>query len=207
MAIVRRRQNPPEFKSYKSYKKYLRIDFRYRCAYCRMHEYTLAGLSNFGVDHFEPKSKARHLACAYKNLYYCCNECNRIKRDVWPTGAERARGYRFADACSEIIYGEHLKCHFNGKLEALTTVGDYTEQRINLNREDLRRLREDRNIALRTIRESRNALRDSTPLPKKFKRYFDAQQTALELLIRLYLNPPTPPGRKQLRQKRAGARR
>jgi len=204
MAIVRRRQNPPEYRSYKSFKKHLRVDFRYRCAYCRMHEYTLAGWSNFGVDHFEPKSTAPHLKCAYKNLYYCCNECNRNKRDTWPTAAQRAKQYRFADPCLEVIYGKHLKCHFDGTLEALTRVGTYTEERIILFREDLKHLREDRNRALRTIRESRNALRGAPPVPEMFQRYFDAQQTAIDLLIRLYLNPPT--SRKELRRKRVGSK-
>lgn len=169
-----------------------------------MHEYTLAGWSNFGVDHFQPKSKAKALECAYENLYYCCNECNRIKRDVWPTDAQRMQGYRFADACLEVIYGKHLKCKFDGTLVPLTRVGKYTEERIDLNREYLKQLRRDRNEALVAIRKSRNVLRSS---PFISPEVLDAQKKTVELLVRLFLNPPTPPGRKELSRKRAKFRR
>jgi hypothetical protein len=170
-----------------------------------MHEYTLVSFSNFGVDHFRPKSKAKRLKCVYQNLYYCCNECNRNKRDTWPNDTEKARGYRFADACSEVIYGKHLKCHFDGTLEWLTPVGEYTDERIILYREDLRRLREDRNKALKMIREFRNISRRSVPLTLELA---DLHKRALEFFIRLYLDPPPAhPSRRALRRKRAKSRK
>lgn len=164
-----------------------------------MHEYTLADASNFGVDHFEPKSKAHLLECAYKNLYYSCNICNRIKRDTWPTNAQIAQGFRFVDVCSEVIYGKHLRCKFDGTLEALTKAGEYTEERIDLNRPDLKELRKDRNEAMHEIRELRRFLRGSPSLPEEV---LNALRALMEKSIRRFLSPPTPPGRKQLRQKR-----
>jgi len=35
---------------------------------------------NFGVDHYRPQSISQfaHLKCDYRNLYYCCGNCNSL---------------------------------------------------------------------------------------------------------------------------------
>lgn len=138
MPRVVREQKPPELSDYRRYKRYLRLDFRYRCAYCNIPERRNGPSRNYAVDHFRPKSRPEfaHLRTAYSNLYYVCFACNDYKGNHWPSPGENALGERFLDPCED-DFMEHLVVADDGSLTPLTPVARYFARRLNLNRETL----------------------------------------------------------------------
>lgn len=144
-----RAQTPPVYTDHLSYRPFLRIDFRERCAYCERTEVWLGGTDFFTVDHFRPRSKFPELSFHYPNLYYACGKCNQHKANTWPNENLSAKGFRLSDPCEEDMYSEHLRELEEGTLESLDNCGRYTCDHIRLNRPDLsqwRRLR--RQIAI-----------------------------------------------------------
>lgn len=101
MPRVVRKQRPPDLIDYRKYKRYLRLDFERRCAYCHIPELRYGTPGNYAVDHFRPKSKPefRRLTCQYSNLFYACRDCNLYKGSTWPGIALRRRGAHFLDPC------------------------------------------------------------------------------------------------------------
>lgn len=83
MVLKRRTQNPPPYSEYSSYKKYLRLEFDHRCAYCDIHEAEDGGSKKFHVDHYLPKSIFPEKCCEYANLFYSCADCNSLKGNYW----------------------------------------------------------------------------------------------------------------------------
>jgi uncharacterized protein (TIGR02646 family) len=81
---ITRTQSPPEYTSYKPYKRWLRREFSRKCVYCQDAD-TLDRHDKFGVDHYRPQSQFPELAAAYSNLFYCCNTCNSRKKNFWPS--------------------------------------------------------------------------------------------------------------------------
>ena len=131
--MILRRQKPPKFTDYRKYKPFLRIDFEYRCAYCGITEYRWGSERNFAVEHFRPKSRFKHLAAVYSNLYYACNRCNDFKGNTWPTAVEVKLGRAWADPCLCDVYVDHLRELPDGRLQPLTPVGEYTAEHLLLN--------------------------------------------------------------------------
>jgi uncharacterized protein (TIGR02646 family) len=124
---------------YRRFRPYIREDFDECCAYCLLHERLAGGAENFELDHFKPKSRYPDLTHVYENIYYSCHPCNNIKRDIWPTDELRAKGYRFVDHCYD-----DFSTHFtevDGRWEPLTPAGDYSQERLRLNREHLIKIR------------------------------------------------------------------
>ena len=143
---IRRQESPPAMRGrvgYRNAEPYLRRDFAYRCAYCRVHEQQMGGPQAFCIDHFKPRSRGG-LVNDYKNLYWACIPCNMIKHDKWPTREQRRRGYRFADPCSEEDGGVHFVESDNGLLQPLTPCGEYHVSMLRLNRPWLQELRRER---------------------------------------------------------------
>lgn len=65
-------------------KMYLRNDFRFECAYCRMREQDtgVLGEDNFEKDHFVAKASGVDIDLdAYDNMIYSCSKCNGNKSD------------------------------------------------------------------------------------------------------------------------------
>lgn len=94
----------------------------------------------FTIDHYEPRSARSDLEDEYSNLMYACDECNTRKGDRCPPDNARANGYRFFRPDVD-VYQEHFGK--NGiRLKHKTTVGEFTIDAIDLNRQTLRRLRE-----------------------------------------------------------------
>ena len=94
MAVFCRRETPPgPFQHYSAYRPYVREDFSECCAYCLLSEFLRAGLENFELDHFRPKSlpEFAHLVNDFYNLYYACHPCNHIKGNRWPDPGLAAR--------------------------------------------------------------------------------------------------------------------
>lgn len=128
--IFSRSVPPRVYADYTRYRPLLRADFRYRCAYCLMHEFHLGGEAGCDIDHHRPRNGPRarpDLVNVYENLYWCCRECNQNKGDEWPTPEQYAAGRRFLDPCrEEDDHDLHWRTLPDGSLEPLTPAGEYT---------------------------------------------------------------------------------
>ncbi len=157
--MIVRRQKPRVYNDYKSYKRYLRIDFDSRCAYCGITEYRWGSDRNFVVEHFRPRRWFKHLETAYANLYWACNRCNDIKSDTWPTPEEEQLGYGWVDPCSPDVKGGHWIELSDGNLDPRTRQGEYTVEGLWLNlrsylvrwRKERRDLLDDIDATLKTV--------------------------------------------------------
>jgi hypothetical protein len=145
MARFPRSQEPPSFGDYTKYRPWLRLDFRYRCAYCERTESYLRGEEAFEIDHFKPR-RFNELLAFYQNLYYCCQKCNRYKSSTWPSDKELSEGFRFSDPCAEDMYVAHFREAADGQLEALTNCGRFTNVHIRLYRPSLVKWRQAKRI-------------------------------------------------------------
>ena len=152
--ITVRRERPPRLGEPRAYKWYLRRDFRYRCAYCTIHEAENQGHESFEVDHFRPTVRFPSLRMAYRNLYYAGRICNTWKGPVWPSPGGQRRGERFVDACAEDPEGHWVEGD-DGILVGSTPTGHYTIRHANLNRPQLLALRRARRQTERDFREQR----------------------------------------------------
>ncbi len=101
MAKKVRTEQPPKYKSYKSYKPYLRRDFDHTCVYCGVWESEMGGKKSFHIDHYRPKEKPqfKHLIAEYSNLLYSCRDCNEFKDDYWPNPIQWLLEQIFIDPC------------------------------------------------------------------------------------------------------------
>lgn len=118
------------YRDYTRYRELLRSDFQYRCAYCLIPEYHNGGSANFAIDHFLPVRGVfgrPDLEANYRNLYWCCLECNQNKADQYPDPRQEAQGYRWIDPCE--AWGDHsLHWQFDaaGEVHWLSPAGEYT---------------------------------------------------------------------------------
>lgn len=141
--LVVRSEVPPG-REYVNYKRWLRQDFFYSCAYCTMSEAEAQAI-RFVIDHYEPVSARPDLKDVYDNLMYCCDECNVRKGDRCPPPSARSNGFRFFRP-DEDRYEDHFKLK-SQRLESLSNVGEFSIHALDLNRALLRRLRELRDRA------------------------------------------------------------
>lgn len=119
---------------------YVRQRAYFACEYCGVSE-TDTG-SELTIDHFQPHTKGGQ--DDVDNLLYCCARCNQYKADYWP-----------AEANNPVLWNprqESFETHFlmfsDGKLYAITAIGEFTLNRLRLNRPPLiqHRLRKQRYI-------------------------------------------------------------
>ncbi len=110
---------------YRKFKKYLRLDFERRCAYCHIPETRYGPSRNFTVDHFRPKSLYPQLIRTYRNLYYACACCNSFKGPV---------DGPFLDPCLEQYPHHFMVIADTGQAEPRTARGSYFIEHLNLNR-------------------------------------------------------------------------
>ncbi len=133
------RSEPPPGLPYGDYRRFLRTDFVYSCAYCTMTE-AEAQAVRFTIDHYEPQTARPDLAGSYLNLMYCCDECNTRKGDRSPPEIARAAGVRFFRPDND-NFEDHFE--LSGiRLIPKSPAGDYSIDALDLNRLSLRRLRE-----------------------------------------------------------------
>ena len=135
MSIIIRKEKPPKFNNYKKYKKYLRKDFSYRCAYCSIHEGENGSHHNFVCEHFKPKSKMefRHLKNTYENLLYSCQTCNRLKGKTWPSILMITNGFFFLNPCDVDFENYFYLDKTNFQLIPKSDAAKYTMEKIHLN--------------------------------------------------------------------------
>lgn len=127
-------------RGYRAFRENVRRDFRRTCAYCLLEEIWAAGLENFEIDHFRPKSLFPRLENSYYNLYWACHVCNRLKRNHWPLPELAEQGYMFVDLC-ESTFEEHFALLETGEWQAKTKAAEYTLDLLRLNRPHLVALR------------------------------------------------------------------
>lgn len=129
---------------YTEYRPFLRKDFYWSCAYCTRTEGE-ASTIRFTIDHYEPQTLSPALVNDYSNLLYCCDTCNLRKGSIYPPANALAAGVRFFRPDTD-IHEDHFESaglRINGK----TKIGEFTIDNIDLNRLDLRRLRQIREKA------------------------------------------------------------
>jgi hypothetical protein len=140
-----RQHRPAPARPPTEYRECLRLEFRFTCVYCLSVETEVAPGARYGgfeIEHFRPIKRFGKLRCVYVNLLWACQECNRAKRESWPTDDEIARGQRFVDPCVEPL-GAHLRLAAD-RVEALTAAGEFMITEINLNSACHRRRRSQR---------------------------------------------------------------
>lgn len=128
-------------KDYHKYQDVLRFDFYYACAYCSITEIEATGIG-FEIDHYFPKEKFPSLKSDYSNLMWSCRICNRYKSDYHPDAEDLRNGYVILriDKCDP---RDHLELDHDAMLfKSKTTTGEFNIQRLELNRKQLRRLRQ-----------------------------------------------------------------
>ncbi len=114
----------------------MREDFSRQCGFCLFSELLAGGEENFELDHFRPRHRFPELLNDFYNLYYSCRPCNHIKRDAWPSKVLEEQGIRFVDLCKE-DFESHFTIEKNGVWHGLTDPGEYTIDKLNLNRRHL----------------------------------------------------------------------
>jgi hypothetical protein len=161
MALRVRGSSPPQYKRYQSYKRHLRVDFEYECAYCNIHENEVGGPRFFTVEHYCPKAddKFPHLATVYSNLLYGCQVCNPFKLDDWPSDNPIADDTGYLDPCKH-DFDEHFEPHRGFRVRGLTGPGKYMVERLHLNRAQLRKMRMLRRRAERQHKREIELLRE-----------------------------------------------
>ncbi len=124
---------------YPKYKPYLQRDFFYSCAYCTICESEATAI-RLTIDHYEPKTARPDLVNDYSNLMYACDCCNQRKGNRCPPPSARAAGIRFFRPDND-LRTDHFQ--LNGmRLDAKSEIGDYSIEAIDLNRLELRKLRD-----------------------------------------------------------------
>lgn len=142
--MIVKRIPAPKLMSYRGYRKYLRLTFSCRCAFCTIHEGDLGGLRFFTIEHLVPQSRDTTLQHQYSNLLYACDECNALKGGDWHTGDPVITGRGYLDPCVH-DYDLYFKVWNDGVMEGLAPVADYMIEHLWLNRRFLITLRLERN--------------------------------------------------------------
>jgi hypothetical protein len=137
-AIVVRAKVEPK-KDYREYREELRFDFWYSCAYCTMTELESRGIG-FDIDHYYPRKTHPQLINEYENLMWSCQRCNRCKSDFSPDEEDILVGNVIIrpDRDDPREHYELRQCFLEGK----TPTGNFNIEWLDLNRQQLRRLRE-----------------------------------------------------------------
>jgi hypothetical protein len=135
---------------YGDYEDELRVDFWYSCAYCSICEAEAQGLA-FGIDHYESKKARSDLLTVYSNLMYACTLCNSFKWKYHPPVSARALGFRFFKADVDDA-SEHFDI-VGDEIVGKTPTGEFTKETLNLNRDQLVRLRALRRKLARSVEQ------------------------------------------------------
>jgi hypothetical protein len=79
----RRRHGPRGYVDYRSFKEWLRDEFRFTCAYCLCRECWFPSPADaFSTDHVIPQSADESRIRDYDNLVYACTRCNARKQNA-----------------------------------------------------------------------------------------------------------------------------
>jgi len=106
-----RRHGPKGYNAYESFRPWLRDEFTFRCVYCLDRERWTR--STFHLDHVVPQAIRPEKSLEYDNLVYSCAKCNLAKG-----------GTRLPLGPDEVAFGQALKVEDDGRIVALTPVGE-----------------------------------------------------------------------------------
>jgi len=101
----------------------------FRCKFCGVRETDVGG--TLTIDHYQPRSRGG--SDNLENLIYACTCCNQYKQDYWSTDESLQKLW---NPRSE-NYNKHFIELEDGQFLALTTTGEFTCQRLRLNRPPL----------------------------------------------------------------------
>jgi hypothetical protein len=132
----------------------VRLAYKYRCGYCSVQEEETGG--KLEIDHFHPRSRGG--GDDLGNLVYCCPICNRLKGDFWPEGNHLTSTHRLLHPTRDNLT-DHLREEEDGRLVALTEIGQFHITRLHLNRLPL--------VALRRARRERAQLRHNLSIAQE----------------------------------------
>lgn len=101
----------------------------FACEFCGVSEIDVGG--QLTIDHFQPKSKGGK--DSLENLLYSCIRCNQYKQDYCPTKADDLSLWNPRQEAASI----HFLELDDGNLLPLTPTGEFTINRLRLNRSPL----------------------------------------------------------------------
>jgi HNH endonuclease len=129
---------------------------RFACEYCGVTETDTGGVLT--LDHFQPRS--RDGTDALDNLLYCCFRCNLYKADYWPLRPDDPVLWNPRQEAREA----HLLLLSDSRLYPITSTGEFTLERLRLNRPALiayrmhRRLQGEEELLLMRYRDTLSLL-------------------------------------------------
>ena len=179
-----RTHKPTRQREHISYRACLRLEFAYTCAYCLSLEAEVAAGAVHGlfeVEHFKPVARFGSLRTIYTNLLWSCRACNLAKSSTWPDPTEEARGERWVDPTVEAL-GSHLSLT-GDSVQALSAAGDYMIDELNLNSQEHRTRRQDREKALALWQALQSAIAVGISDPTEKAAMEEEAQRCLELVL------------------------
>jgi len=138
-----RRHGPSGYKTYESYRKWLRDEFLFRCVYCLHRERWDTRGATFHVDHLIPVSVDPLKKTDYSNLLYACGTCNEAKNNL----------LGIPDPCTT-AFADCLRMRDDGQFVALNRAGEALVQILRLNKRTSLDTRQRWIRALGAIREA-----------------------------------------------------
>ncbi|HEV3079150.1 MAG TPA: HNH endonuclease signature motif containing protein [Gemmataceae bacterium] len=153
----------------------VRARARYACEYCSVTETDSGG--PLTTDHFQPRSRGG--SDGFENLLYCCFRCNLYKADYWPLQAGDASLWNPRQEARDV----HLLLLADGRLYPTTVTGEFTLNRLRLNRPALVAHRSRRRLQMeqeRLLTRYRDMLRALEELRKQEMTLLEEQRALLE---------------------------
>ncbi len=127
------------YKSYRSYKKYLVLDFNNCCGYCNGHDTWNGGPKSYHIDHFAPQDKFPQLETQYDNLIYACPSCNLAKSNKWYSNNSNTNSHfingKGLQKPTEIDFNIHFVRDADGAIQGNTVEGVFMVKTLKLNLE------------------------------------------------------------------------
>jgi HNH endonuclease len=167
-----RSHGPRGYSDFKHYKPWLRDEFSFRCVYCLCRETWFPdGEAFFGIDHVIPQSLAQEGQSVYEDLVYACCVCNAWKKD-FPELID----------FGSVALASHLEVQSDGKVQALSPLGEALIDVCALNRPTLLAFRRDLRALLGLLARHRGG-----EAARLWKRYLGYPDDLPDLAI---LRPP-----------------
>lgn len=158
----------------------------FTCEYCRLKEADIP--ARLTMDHYQPQSKDG--TDSLDNLVYACVWCNQRKQAYWPESTTDLPLWNPRQSSSL----DHFVFQADGTVNAISDVGAFTIQRLQLNRSTLvayrrrKQLFDERDNLLRRYHElialQNNVITQLTKQVEEQQMLLEEQQRLLNLLMR-----------------------